>query len=78
VFATRPIGLTAICHFSVKQDVVELRKRSAFAPFGALGGSLWTGVVLALFVQVIPEIKRRQIKHAIDEYESARRDKARE
>jgi hypothetical protein len=44
----------------------------------ALGGSLWTGVVLALFVQVIPEVKRRQIKHAIDEYESARRDNARE
>ena len=40
----------------------------------ALGGSLWTGVVLALFVQVIPDVKRRQIKDAVDEYETKRRD----
>ena len=42
----------------------------------ALGWSLWTGVVVALFVQVIPEVKRRQIKQAIDIYEASRRDKA--
>jgi hypothetical protein len=40
----------------------------------ALGGSLWTGVVLALFVQVIPEVKRRQIKQTVDEYEAVQRD----
>jgi putative copper export protein len=43
----------------------------------ALGWSLWTGVVVAVFVQVIPEIKRRQIKQAVDAYEALRRDEKR-
>ncbi|HEY6074834.1 MAG TPA: hypothetical protein VIV15_15995 [Anaerolineales bacterium] len=42
----------------------------------ALGWSLWTGVVVVVFVQVIPEAKRRQIKQALDAYEALRRDKA--
>jgi hypothetical protein len=42
----------------------------------ALGWSLWTGVVVAVFVQVIPEAKRRQIKRALDAYEALQRDKA--
>jgi hypothetical protein len=42
----------------------------------ALGWSLWTGVVVSVFVQVIPEAKRRQIKRALDAYEALRRDKA--
>ena len=42
----------------------------------ALGWSLWTGVVVAMFVQVIPEMKRRQIKEALDAYDALRRDKA--
>src|SRR5215510_15627995 len=41
----------------------------------ALGWSLWTGVVVAVFVQVIPEAKRRQIRQALDTYESLQRDK---
>ena len=43
----------------------------------ALGFALWTGVVVVLFVQVIPEVKRRQFKQALDAYEAARREKAR-
>jgi hypothetical protein len=43
----------------------------------ALGYALWTGVVVALFVQVIPEVKRRQFKQALDAYEAAQRDEAR-
>lgn len=39
----------------------------------ALGWSLWTGVVVAVFVEVIPEVKRRQIKRAVDAYEAMRR-----
>ena len=39
----------------------------------ALGWSLWTGVVVAVFVEVIPEVKRRQIKQAVDAYEAMRR-----
>jgi len=42
----------------------------------ALGWSLWTGVVVAVFVQVIPEVKRRQITRAVDAYEALRREKA--
>jgi len=42
----------------------------------ALGWSLWTGVVVAVFVQVIPEAKRRQIRQALDAYEALRREKA--
>jgi hypothetical protein len=36
----------------------------------ALGFSLWTGVVVALFVQVIPEVKRRQYREAVDAYQA--------
>ncbi len=41
----------------------------------ALGWSLWTGVVVAVFIQVIPEVKRRQIKRTIDAYEALQRKK---
>jgi hypothetical protein len=39
--------------------------------FYALGLALWTGVVVAMFVQVWPEAKRRQYKQALDAYEAA-------
>ena len=42
----------------------------------ALGWSLWTGVVVAVFVQIIPEAKRRQIRQALDAYEALRREQA--
>ena len=37
----------------------------------ALGWSLWTGVVVVVFVQIWPEVKRRQYKQALDAYEAA-------
>src|SRR5262245_12005694 len=43
----------------------------------ALGWALWTGVVVALFVEIIPRAKQRQIKRALDAYEAALRNKAR-
>jgi hypothetical protein len=43
----------------------------------ALGYALWTGVVVVVFVQVFPEVKRRQFKQALDAYEEAQREKAR-
>ncbi len=43
----------------------------------ALGWALWTGVVVALFVEVIPRAKQRQIGKALDVYEAALREKAR-
>src|SRR6266545_7825133 len=42
-----------------------------------LGWALWTGVVVVLFLQVLPEVKRRDYKQALDAYEAALRDKAR-
>jgi hypothetical protein len=42
-----------------------------------LGWALWTGVVVVVFLQVLPEAKRRQYKQALDTYEAALRDKAR-
>jgi hypothetical protein len=43
----------------------------------ALGWSLWTGVVVAFFVQIWPEAKRRQLKRWLDAYEAALREQAR-
>ena len=45
--------------------------------FYSLGFALWTGVVVALFVQIWPETKRRQLKRWLDAYEAALREKAR-
>ena len=41
----------------------------------ALGWSLWTGAVVTVFVQVIPEVKQRQIRQAIEAYEALRSQK---
>jgi hypothetical protein len=43
----------------------------------SLGFALWTGVVVALFVQIWPEAKRRQLKRWLDAYEATLREKAR-
>ena len=43
----------------------------------ALGWALWTGVVVVVFVQIIPEVKRRQFKQMLDAYEATRREQAR-
>jgi hypothetical protein len=43
----------------------------------ALGYALWTGVVVVVFVQVVPEAKRRQFKQVLDAYEAAQPDEAR-
>jgi hypothetical protein len=38
------------------------------------GWALWTGVVVVVFVQLWPEVKRRQFKQALDAYEAAATD----
>jgi hypothetical protein len=43
----------------------------------AFGWALWTGAVVVVFIQIIPEAKRRQFKRALDAYEAAQRDEAR-
>jgi hypothetical protein len=42
----------------------------------AFGWSLWTGVVVVVFIQIIPQAKRNQIRRAVEAYEAVRRDKA--
>src|SRR5262245_27669173 len=39
----------------------------------AFGGSLWAGVVVVVFVEVIPDVKRRQIRQALEGYEAQSR-----
>jgi hypothetical protein len=60
-----------------------LRSSATTEPLGlvadllyTLGWALWTGAVVVVFVQIVPEAKRRQIKNALDAYEAALRDKA--
>jgi hypothetical protein len=43
----------------------------------SLGFALWTGVVVAVFVQIWPEAKRHQLEQWLDVYEAARRETAR-
>lgn len=40
------------------------------------GWALWTGVVVVVFFQLVPEAKTRQIKRAADAFEAALRDRA--
>jgi hypothetical protein len=40
------------------------------------GWALWTGVVVVVFLQIIPEVKRRQYTGALDAYEAALREEA--
>jgi hypothetical protein len=41
-----------------------------------LGWALWTGVVVVVFFQVVPEAKTRQIQRAADAFEAVLRDQA--
>lgn len=42
------------------------------------GWALWTGVVVVVFLQIIPEIKRRQYQAALAAYEATLREQARD
>ena len=42
----------------------------------ALGWSLWTGVVVVVFIDIFPQVKRRQIQQAVDAYESLKRERS--
>jgi hypothetical protein len=41
-----------------------------------LGWALWTGVVVAVFLEIIPDAKRGQYKRALDAYEATLREEA--
>jgi zinc transporter ZupT len=40
------------------------------------GWALWTGVVVVVFLQIIPEIKRRQYQEVLDAYEASLHEEA--
>jgi len=44
----------------------------------ALGIALWTGVVVVVFAQVIPEAKERQMTKVLDAYEARLREQPRD
>jgi hypothetical protein len=61
-----------------------LRSTATTEPFGLLadmtytfGFALWTAAVVVVLVEVIPEVKRRQIRRALEAYEAIREEKAR-
>jgi hypothetical protein len=61
-----------------------LRPSATTEPFGLLadllytfGFALWTAAVVVVLVEIVPEVKRRQIRQALEAYEAIRRDKAR-
>jgi hypothetical protein len=42
-----------------------------------IGWALWTGVVVVVYLQVIPQVKQRGYKQLLEAYEAALRDKGR-
>lgn len=66
------VGLAAhVCGFLLKTSVTTEPLMLFADLLYALGWSLWTGVVVVVFVQIWPEVKRRQYKQALDAYEAA-------
>jgi hypothetical protein len=43
----------------------------------ALGWALWTGVVVVVFIEIVPQTKKRQYKQALDAYEATAGDRSR-
>ena len=61
-----------------------LRSTTPAEPVGLLadmiytfGFALWTGAVVVVLVEIIPEVKRRQIQRSLEAYEAIRSRKAR-
>ncbi len=61
-----------------------LRSSTPAEPLGFLadllytfGFALWTAAVVVVLVEVVPEVKRRQIRSALEAYEATRRDRTR-
>ena len=42
-----------------------------------LGTTLWTGVVLVVFLEILPDARRRWMSHRLEAYEAALRDQGR-
>ncbi len=62
-----------------------LRPSATTEPFGLLadllytfGFALWTAAVVVVLLEVIPEVKRRQVRRSLEAYEAYRRQQARQ
>jgi hypothetical protein len=80
----RSLGIGFVVGLAAHVGGYQLRSPVTTEPFGlvadllyALGWSLGTGVVVVVFVQTLPEAKRRQLKGTLDAYEAALRGKDR-
>lgn len=78
------LGIALVVGLVAHVGGYELRTSATTEPLGliadllyGLGFALWTGVAVVVFVQIIPEAKRRQYKAALDAYEASRRDQTR-
>src|SRR5215813_9907726 len=61
------LGLAAhVAGYALKTSVTTEPVQLLADLLYALGWALWTGVVVALFVEVLPKVKQRQIKQALD------------
>lgn len=70
------LGLAAyICGYALKASATTEPFKLVGDLLYALGWALFTGVVVALFVEIIPKVKQRQIKRALDAYEAALHEK---
>jgi hypothetical protein len=77
------LGISFLVGLAAYAGGYALRSSVTTEPLGfvgdllcTLGYALWTGVVVVLFLQVLPEAKRRGYKQLLDAYE-ADRDEAR-
>ncbi|HEX2421875.1 MAG TPA: hypothetical protein VHN56_01810 [Actinomycetota bacterium] len=78
------LGVGFVVGLAVYAAGYALRSSVTTEPLGfvadflyTFGWALWTGVVVAFFLQVIPQAKKRGYQQLLDVYEAAVREKAR-
>jgi hypothetical protein len=87
-FGQRPLywilGIVFVVGLAAHVGGYFLKSSAASEPLGlvadllySFGFALWTGVVIVVFIQVIPDAKRRQFEQVLEIYEAAQRDEAR-
>ena len=77
------IGIGLMVGFAADVGGYLIKSSTTTEPLGLVGDllytfgwALWTGVVVVLYLQVFPQVKRRQYKGALDAYEAALREEA--
>jgi hypothetical protein len=71
-----PLGIAVVVGLVAHVGGYLLRSSATTGPLGLvadllyqLGLALWTGVVVAVFITIIPQAKQRQLKRMIDAYD---------